>query len=299
MGSLFAYHFRTYHYNGGPNAHSWYTCNTQKLYDFLYRNEYEAYLMNIVNNEVTGSSDRPIAEFIMKLHTGETIASATKNWSWKERRSLGNRILRDLAADILALESKEAYQLEQKSEDHDLRAALNSDLELDGYTYKDGRLLYSEASVMDEHEEEGVLDQLTIELKLPDYAVVKHHLDQSAVHYTEGRWDDCIANARKVLESVLSQCALVYSTKVQANPLSQTKLQRSADVRDYLEKEKLLEGKEKKALAEVYGLLSNTGGHPYIAAKEQARLMRHLALTFTQFVLLRLQGSLAVAGVPT
>jgi hypothetical protein len=71
------------------------------------------------------------------------------------------------------------------------------------------------------------------------------------------------------------------------------------EVRDYLERENLLEAKEKKALAEVYGLLSNTGGHPYIAEKDQARLMRHLALTFTQFILLRLQGSLQTTGVAT
>ena len=36
--------------------------------------------------------------------------------------------------------------------------------------------------------------------------------------------------------------------------------------------------------------MSDTGGHPYMAAKDQARLMRHLALTFSQFVLLRLEG---------
>jgi hypothetical protein len=274
---------------------SYYSSDTRALYDFLYRNEYEAYLMNIANKEARGGC-RDMAEFVMKLHTGETIVSATKDWDWEARQKLGNRILEDLAADFLAIERQHSWDLRESEEDK-LRKELIKNLELDGYSYQEDRLLYSEASVLDTEEEEGVLDRLMIELKLPDYDVAKHHLEQSAVHYTEGRWDDCISNARKVLESVLSQSAQVYSTSVQGSPLSQVKLQRPVDVRDYLEQEKLLEAKEKKALSEVYGLLSNTGGHPYIAEKEQARLMRHLALTFTQFVLLRLQGAMRAAGV--
>ena len=50
------------------------------------------------------------------------------------------------------------------------------------------------------------------------------------------------------------------------------------------------ETEEKEAIAKIYGFLSETGGHPYIANQDQARLMRHLALTFSQFVLLRLEG---------
>lgn len=46
-------------------------------------------------------------------------------------------------------------------------------------------------------------------------------------------------------------------------------------MRDYLEQEALLERKEKDALAQVYGLLSETGAHPYIAKSDQARLLRH------------------------
>jgi hypothetical protein len=49
-------------------------------------------------------------------------------------------------------------------------------------------------------------------------------------------------------------------------------------------------GLVKEALAKVYGLLSHTGGHPYMAQNDQARLLRHLALTFSQFAMLRLRG---------
>jgi len=59
-----------------------------------------------------------------------------------------------------------------------------------------------------------------------------------------------------------------------------------------LEKEGLLEVKEKQAIDSVYQLLSETGGHPYMAESEQARLLRHLSLTFSQFVMLRLKGAI-------
>jgi hypothetical protein len=54
----------------------------------------------------------------------------------------------------------------------------------------------------------------------------------------------------------------------------------------------LLDTKETETLAKVYGLLSQTGSHPNMAFNDQARLLRHLALAFSQFVMLRLQGSL-------
>ncbi|MCZ6777144.1 MAG: hypothetical protein O7D34_11925 [Ignavibacteria bacterium] len=78
--------------------------------------------------------------------------------------------------------------------------------------------------------------------------------------------------------------------------LPESTYSRPVQVRDYLEKEGLLETKEKEALASVYGLLSETGGHPYMAQNEQARLLRHLPLTFSEFAMLRLQGCLRVVA---
>ena len=63
-------------------------------------------------------------------------------------------------------------------------------------------------------------------------------------------------------------------------------------MRNYLEEEGLLETKEKEAVAKIYGLLSNTGGHPYMASNDQARLLRQLALTLSHFVMLRFDGYL-------
>jgi hypothetical protein len=74
------------------------------------------------------------------------------------------------------------------------------------------------------------------------------------------------------------------------SPLSQSMYEKPVLVREYLENEGLLEKKETEAISKVYGLLSHTGNHPYMAERDQARLLRHLALTFSQFVILRLQG---------
>jgi hypothetical protein len=169
-------------------------------------------------------------------------------------------------------------------------------LELDGYHWKDGKLLRPEEDVLDVAEESGFLATLYRDLQLADESTALHHLQLSEDHYLAGRWDDCISNSLKFFECTLSAIAAGHSCKVKGSLLPQRTLEQPRDVRDYLERETLIEPKEKEALAKVYGLLSHTGGHPYMADKDQARLLRHMALTLTQFALLRYQGSLAGAN---
>lgn len=158
--------------------------------------------------------------------------------------------------------------------------------------FKEGRLYPVESSVIDEQEEQTYLEHLIGKVSLSDEAVIKHHIKLAEEHYVNGRWDDSIANSRKFLEAILAQVADAFNLKKYGSNLSANKLSRPVEIRDYLEREKLIELKEKKAISETYGLLSGTGSHPYIAEKDQARLMWHLALTFSQFVLLRYEGYL-------
>jgi hypothetical protein len=116
----------------------------------------------------------------------------------------------------------------------------------------------------------------------------------SAEHYENGKWDDSISNSRKFFECVLQETASKHSHAKKKFALPTATLERPVLIREYLEKEGLLETKETEAIAKIYSLLSHTGNHPYMAEKDQARLLRHLALTLSQFVLLRLQGSLAL-----
>ena len=229
----------------------------------------------------------------MKLHTGETLAEATPNWSWEQREKLGQRYLHDLAQDIL-----NKWHQEWKTQDSWQRPGIQDDierlvgsLELDGYIYRESRLLSPESDVLDVEEETGLLQSLYTGLGLKNKETAFHHLALSEEHFLDGKWDDSISNSRKFLECVLQEVAAAHSLHLEKAPLPEKTYKWPVRVRDYLESEGLLEAKEKTTIAEVYGLLSQTGGHPYMARNDQARLLRHLALTFAQFVMLRFQGS--------
>ena len=229
----------------------------------------------------------------MKIHTGQTLVPATQSWTWEQRSILGQRLLKDLAGCLIRLRNEDPHFGEYRKGDKDTVDAMQKALELDGYIYREKMLIASEESVIEEQEEEGIILDLARSLQLHDFQTLKHHLDLSTSHYQESRWDDSISNSRKVLEGILRQVAEKHSNTISKKPLTAQDLDRAFFVRDYLEKAGVLEKKEKETLKEVYGLLSETGGHPNIAHKDQARLMRHLALTFCQFVLLRFEGLIA------
>ena len=168
--------------------------------------------------------------------------------------------------------------------------ALIRNVELDGYSYEKPRLIAPEMDVLDIQDEMGILESLYTSLELNNKETAFHHLELSDEHYLASKWDDSISNSRKFLEAVLQETAYSHYLFANKTPISDEIYSRPAQVRDYIEKQGLLESKEKEALSSVYGLLSNTGSHPYITQNEQARLLRHLALTFAQFVMLRYQG---------
>lgn len=295
IAELFEATFRKYH-SGGSHSSGYYTVNTTALYDFLFDNEHAGYFCNAARKTYSARGTRELKDFLMKLHTGESLYTATQDWTWEQREKLGLRYLHDLAEDILnhwaTIPDEVGGYRPNYSTQRALVATLQKQLELDGYEYKNGRILDSETDILDVAEEAGVLRTLHAELNLPNKETAFHHLDLTEEHYIAERWDDSISNSRKFLESVLQEIAATHSEKVRNESLAQGTYSRPVRVRDYLEHEGLLEPKEKEALSAIYGLLSNTGGHPYMAQREQARLLRHLALTLAQFAMLRLRGSL-------
>jgi hypothetical protein len=265
------------------------------LYDFLYINNFEVWLLNAFNSIPT-YNDRGLKEFIMRIHTGESLVSATLNWNWQQRQNLGQCILKNLAECLIYQRYTDPDFERYGDTDKNAVDFMQKVLELDGYIYHDGVLWIPEETVIKEAEEQGVLEGLMKAVDLEDITTIKHHLDLSATHYEESRWDDSISNSRKILEGVLSQVAARQSIAKEGKSLPPKTLERAVEVRDYLEQCGLIEKKEKETISQVYGLLSDTGGHPYIAERDQARLMRHLSLTFTQFILLRLEGFLRSKG---
>jgi hypothetical protein len=288
IADAYASHF-THYYRVSTLYPATYKVSHESLYDFLYVNNFEAWLLNAISS-ISITNSRGLIEFILKIHTGESSFSATLEWSWPNRQALGQRILKDLAECLIRQRLTDPDFELHTDKDKNTVDLMQRTLELDGYIYRDNFLWVPEESVIEEAEEQGVLENLMTSLKLSDIPTLKHHLELSVIDYQESHWDDSISNSRKVLEGVLSQAAARHIIIMDVKGLPQKLLERAIDVRDYLERAKILEKKEKEALSSIYGLLSDTGGHPYIAGRDQARLMRHLSLTFCQFVLLRLDG---------
>ena len=262
------------------------TPDSAGLYDFLYDRDYEAWFANLARKIYSPRETRPLKDFFLKLHTGETVLPATPDWSWEQRAELGQRFLSDLAVDLLKLPSSQPDPNNLKERTTNLQRSL----ELDGYVWDGVSLIQAEADALDGAEASGVVQTLYQSLGLSDEEVTFHHLKGSEEQYLQGKWDDSIANSRKFLESSLTQIAVRHAAS-KGNTLPLDVASRPVRVREYLHSEGLLAEKEKLALGAVYGLLSETGAHPYVAQQDQARLLRHLALTFTQFALLRLRGA--------
>ncbi|MCA9380193.1 hypothetical protein KC675_03375 [Candidatus Dojkabacteria bacterium] len=256
------------------------------FYDFLFENEYEAWFCNSVKNLF---KPREVKEHIAKLHTGETLAIVTPNFNWEDRRRLGQNYLQNLVKDILDY-------FDSFSHDHfiqnykDMIQELLGLIELDGYKYKKGLLLLPEEDLMDVDTERNYLKELISEAKLQNQDTILHHLNLSEEHYINSKWDDSISNSRKFFEEVVRQVAKKLSL-FKTNKVLDAKISdKAGNCINYIKKKGLLEQKEDNALGSIYVLMSNNGGHPYIAKKDQARLLRNYALTTSQFVLLRLIG---------
>lgn len=262
--------------------------SSDELYDFLFVNDYSAWFCNLAKT-LSGAGRRSVLEMIMRLHTGETMVKSTPDWTWEKRGLLGERYLKDLAEDIVQLWEKETEPQMKDRYKNEIELVVKC-LELDGFIFRNGQLLSPEAEVLDTTEYHGILQSLYASLDLENQDVALHHLELSEEHYTNKKWDDSISNSRKFLECVLLEIVSAHSLKVKGVRPATSLLEKPFEVREYLEREGLLEAKEKDALAKVYALLSHTGGHPYMAENDQARLLRHLSLTFTQFSMLRFEG---------
>ena len=276
-----------------PQSASSYSRTEEKVYrdsfyDFLYEREYEAWFCNMVQH-IFGV--RKLKEWLMKIHTGESFVDATPNWPWEKRQALGQFYLKNLARDFIVWyrSQTERWTIERDKKSHD---EMLRRLEIDGYVFRDNDLFKPEGEVLDVEAETGLLENLYKDLTLADRQQTFEFLKLTEEHYVGGRWSDSIGNARKFFEAVLKQVAAKHAAGVKGTTLSAATLDRPIDVRNYLESEALLEKKEREAVDKIYGLLSHTGSHPYMAEKDQARLLRQLCLTITQFIMLRLEGAL-------
>src|SRR3712207_6365990 len=60
------------------------------LYDFLYDNEYDRSFMNLIRREMISYHEKnKLREFILGMHSGESIGSITREMSEESRREQG------------------------------------------------------------------------------------------------------------------------------------------------------------------------------------------------------------------
>jgi hypothetical protein len=243
------------------------------LYDFLYDREYEAWFLSIAKSWIDARI--PIDNEIMRIHTGESIVSATQNLEWNKRRELGQTLLKRLATDILRIYENLKITATNPADPKTINTIvtvvksmfpasevvkiLRKQLELDGYIFRDGNLYFNESSVIKEREEQSILKLLVDNLPIQNKPVILNHLKLSEEHYLNGKWGDSIANTRNFLEEILKQIALKMHDKKQLTTPFKNK---PFEIRDFLEQEGFIEKTEKEAIAKVYGLISNTGSHP-------------------------------------
>lgn len=259
-----------------------------QIYEFLYENDYEAWFCNLARGPL---SIRDLKDFWLKIHTGESLITATKDWSWLQREKLGQRLLKDLARDHLRWFKGQSSNSFSANEYSAVTEEVRRRLELDGYIFRDGELLQQQTDVLNVEEETGILQSLFARAGLARADDAFEFLKLSEQHFVAARWSDCIANARKFFELTLQEGARSLGQS-RGQPLNNNSLARPVEVRQYLEREGLFEKKERESIDKLYGLLSETGAHPYMAESDQARLLRQLSLTLSQFVLLRLEAAL-------
>jgi hypothetical protein len=251
----------------------------QALWEYLYEEEIEGWFMTVLKAAERAPHFKTLVFML--------------NTSFDKNPESGQQVLMQMANAVLKFHGPNIDSPRHVNDDGViLTKAFLRQLEIDGFVYRNEKLYSIERAVIPEQEEQNYLEQLIKELKLVDVDTIKHHLRLSEDHFVNGRWDDSISNSRKVLDAILNQLTQAVYLKVEGKPAPQGLLTNARQTREYLEKQGLITTPEREAFDKTYGVLSVTGGHPYIAEKDQARLLRHLALTFSQFVLLRYQGFL-------
>ena len=264
----------------------------QDLNDFLFLNNFEiTFVDDLIASFNQYSKIDALERFIIRLFIGDglvEISSDERNQyaSPYELKQRSQTLLWMLLESILQ-DKDHLYYASVK----EYRSRLINSLALDGFVFVNGTLHRQEQPIFDVPEQMGILEQLYSELKLGQNAQAVAALKLSEQHYISGLWSDSISNARKFLECVLQE--IVASISLQKGELINDKIKANATlIRQHLLEYGIITAKQQEALGKLYGMLSDTGSHPYIADKDEARLSRYLSLSLAEYVMLEFQGYL-------
>ncbi|MHB8113030.1 MAG: hypothetical protein ACYDHA_06175 [Bellilinea sp.] len=289
INELFKGSYRERVYNGITSSYEFrYKFNRETFHDFLYDRDYPEWFLILINT-LPPHNERSVLEFFMGLNTGNFVWKINTNINKEQTTQLiasAKNLLIDLAKDIVnfVLDNKGTTQAKN------LCQKLLEQLELDGYIFQNQQLYRAESNIINIEEETGIIHKLVKDLDLDNQDIVFHHLNLIEKDYLDGKYDDSIGNSRKFLESVLREIAKKHSIELKRAALSDDIIEWAGMVRKYLEEEKVFSESEILMYKASYGLLSETGNHPYIAQNNQAALMRNLSMTLAHYALLRFKG---------
>lgn len=276
----------------GSGATSQLHVRTDWFADLLFEKEHDLVVVNAARALYLHAG--VIKGFILGMYAGGTLElvagsrAAARGLPPIDRNDLAEQLLEKLAADLLEY----AHRPREKTLVHIDRgrvAELLASLELDGFQWREDRLLRIEENTFEVREQEGVIEGLYRSLGLGNLEQVKHELKLTDEHYVNGKWGDCIKHARDLAECMLLEVVEARATLGAGSVPAKAKEQ-AVTVRTELHSSGFLDDKEVGFLNALWKLLSEQGGHMNMSPQENARICRQYALTAAHFVLLRFQA---------
>lgn len=92
-------------FSGGGGQYPIAKVSGLKLYDFLYANDFSSWVCNAARAQ---RYPRNHTDWVLRLHTGESLTNATQDWSWEQRQALGQQYLHGIAEAFLQWYEMEA-----------------------------------------------------------------------------------------------------------------------------------------------------------------------------------------------
>ena len=242
---------------------------SEELRDFLFEYDADGYTVNQLNKTYGKTT---LKESILNMATGRFYHSYQPS-SYKTK---GQEDLKAIATGILSnKEMFKSYVVE-----------LENLLRMDGYIFEDDSLYSINTDV---HDKFSIIEVKYKQLGLNKEVEFNTFYKNMNNHFETSKWTDAIHNSRQLCEIALSECAKKYSANViKDNQINGT--EQPVKIRLYLESNNFFSDEESKIVQYFYNYISNNGGHPKLAVKEQADFSRVIAINICLYALNRLES---------
>lgn len=164
--------------------------------------------------------------------------------------------------------------------DEGTRENLRLSLQLDGFEVSQENLTPIDGPISVEQEKSRLLSQLmTSKLRRKD--VIKQHITEAEMQFSQGANHPAIGEARSALQAVIEETVALTEAKVGANSGSGV-----VNQIDFLQKHQILSPDEQSAFKSAWNFLCS-GNHPGMSTEEGGRIGVILCLEFIQILLIK------------